>query len=130
MLWLKGTIAVAIVAIVAGGYTYIQYKDNLIAELNTQNIQLKEQKKSAVKLNKSLKNQLYKRDKEVKDAFNQILKLKVEDIKIQGRLRRAEQKAASRDWGKLRSGKHAELALKVINRSTIKMFKVFEDETN
>mgnify|MGYP003973384625 CR=1 FL=1 len=125
---IKGIAIIVALGIVSGGFAYIQHKDNLIFKLNTQNNVLKKDKEDAILANKILEAQIADRDNEIKETYAQLTELRKEDVKIQVKLRESEKKNASRDLTKLKESKHNELVLKIINRSTMKMFKVFENE--
>jgi len=108
---------IAIGGLIFAGYKYIDNKDRDIASKVTVINQLE----NNISV---LKNQIINQEYQIELIHN----LRVKNSVIQKELRKKEIKIIGRDYLKLKSSSHRELVLKIINKSVINQFKIFEEK--
>ena len=128
-------IVTVIGGLIMAGKAYIDNKDETITTLQSvigsKNIEINQLNNNISTLNGTvigLKDEIIESKYRRRLVENQVANLRRVNSAVQEELRKKEKKLAGRDLKELQSGRQRELVLKIINKSILKQFKIFDEE--
>ena len=128
-------IVTVIGGLIFSGKNYIDNKDETITTLQSvigsKNIEINQLNNNISTLNGTvigLKDEIIESKYRRRLVENQVANLRRVNSAVQEELRKKEKKLAGRDLKELQSGRQRELVLKIINKSILKQFKIFDEE--